>query len=230
MIEEFFFDAQAELVTALSGSLEDTLKASSHPAPMVFVSGGSTPKALFGKLSESTEIDWAKTAIGMVDERYLPESHEDSNAKLIFDNLITDNAEEASFLSYFDEERDAQARAKALDVLMPEILETGEVALLGMGGDFHTASIFPDLPTTGPLLEAESETLIAANTPTTAPYDRITLTMAGLLRIPRWILHIEGASKLEVYKQAKASQDFIKHPIAAFLNHPSRTVEVYWCP
>ena len=230
MISQHFFDSQAELVSALSGSLEQTLAASNKPSPTLYVSGGSTPKALFQKLSQSETIDWDKASIGMVDERYLPESHEDSNAKLIFDNLITGQAEDASFLSYFDDERDAPARAKALNVLMPEILETAEVALLGMGGDFHTASIFPDLPTTAPLLEAESDTLIAANTPTTAPYDRITLTMAGLLRIPRWILHIEGAGKLDVYEQAKASQDFIKHPIAAFLNHPTRTVEVYWCP
>lgn len=230
MICEHFFNSKEALTQGLSDRIAATLKASSQDVPMMLVSGGGTPKALFETLSGREDIAWAKTAVGMVDERYLPEHHEDSNAKLIFDHLIKDSAEEASFMAYFDDERDAPQRGKALNVLMPEILSTAELAILGMGGDFHTASIFPDLPTTAALLDPTSEVLFAANVPTTAPYDRLTLTMAGLERVPEWILHIEGAGKRDIYEVAKTSDDFIKHPIAAFLNHPTKTVHVFWSP
>ena len=46
------------------------------------VSGGSTPKGLFQKLS-SAELDWAKVTVLLADERWVPETHADSNSAMV---------------------------------------------------------------------------------------------------------------------------------------------------
>ena len=58
------------------------------------VSGGKTPIAFFQQLSQQT-IEWSKVTIILVDERWLPTVHTDSNEKLVRDHLIQKNAKQA---------------------------------------------------------------------------------------------------------------------------------------
>lgn len=54
----------------------------------VALSGGNTPKELFKRLVKM-EINWENVEIFMVDERYLPPTHVDSNNRLLWDNLFS---------------------------------------------------------------------------------------------------------------------------------------------
>ena len=48
----------------------------------ILLSGGSTPSGLYRKLS-STQLDWSKVIVGLVDERFVENSSDYSNEKLI---------------------------------------------------------------------------------------------------------------------------------------------------
>jgi len=55
----------------------------------VTLSGGNTPLKLFRNLRENLKNDfWENTRIFMVDERFVPENHPDSNQKMIRENLL----------------------------------------------------------------------------------------------------------------------------------------------
>ena len=59
--------------------------------------GGSTPAPVYRRLA-TTDLDWSKVAVTLVDERYVPETSPESNARLIRDVLLQDKAASARFI------------------------------------------------------------------------------------------------------------------------------------
>ena len=74
----------AELENALADSILLALEneISANNSATILVSGGTSPIALFKLLSLAT-IDWSKVTIGLVDERFVPNTHEKSNELLV---------------------------------------------------------------------------------------------------------------------------------------------------
>src|SRR5579859_1304309 len=58
---------------------------------LLAVSGGSTPRHFFEKLSRAS-LDWSKVQVTLVDERWVPESNERSNAALVKSLLLQHEA------------------------------------------------------------------------------------------------------------------------------------------
>ena len=74
------------------------------------VSGGSTPKRFFERLSQA-EIDWPNVNVLLVDERWVPASSDRSNAALVADKLLKNRAAAAHFIPfYLDAETPEDAR------------------------------------------------------------------------------------------------------------------------
>jgi len=116
------------------------------------VSGGSTPKILFSLLAEkyADKIDWSKVHFYWGDERCVPPTDEDSNYKMtkerLFD-LVDVPAENIHRIVGENEPlEEAKRHEEELKALMPtneKGLPVFDLIMLGMGGDGHTASIFP---------------------------------------------------------------------------------------
>ena len=79
-------DAAAALIAR---ALEADLAADG--AASLMVSGGSTPKRLFGLLSHM-DLDWPRVTVGLVDDRWVAPDHPDSNEKLVRTLLLQDKA------------------------------------------------------------------------------------------------------------------------------------------
>ena len=74
-------DALAEaLATQVAARLRAAIAA--RGAALLAVSGGSTPARFFERLSHEA-LDWSKVRVTLVDERWVPESSERSNARLV---------------------------------------------------------------------------------------------------------------------------------------------------
>ena len=202
MSEQHRYDGRNELDSALTEVIATQLTQgiASRGSASLVVSGGSTPKGLFTALS-STELDWAKVTVLLADERWVPETHADSNSAMVKSLLLQGEAAAATWIDFGAGQEDADA----------------DVVILGMGTDSHTASLFPcsiELPeglsTTEPVLMTQ---------PTTAPHRRISLSKDRLLKTERGIIHLVGESKLEVYEKATAHPDDDMHPISHFAHH-----------
>lgn len=193
------------------------------------VSGGSTPKPLFQALSHC-ELDWSRVFITQVDERWVPEDHPDSNAQLIRSHLLQNRAAEAQFLSMKVAGDDAfAAQASSAEKLAP-FAEAIDVAVLGMGEDGHTASFFPDAEQLDTALDTGSDALCLALHPPAAPHDRMTLSLAALLRSRQLYLHISGEKKLAVLQEALEGDNPRELPIRSVFGREDDPLEVFYAP
>lgn len=189
------------------------------------VSGGKTPQALFNTLSQ-TPLAWDKVTVLLADDRWLDDSQADSNERLVKATLLQHNASAARFISLYANTPSAfDGAAQVLERV--KNLPTFDAVILGMGEDGHTASLFPcsEQITQG---LAEDAPAVLAVAPTTAPYQRMSLSAPRLLNSRQLFLHLVGANKLAVLDKAMAGDDVYAMPIRAFLQHPVATVTVMY--
>ena len=111
----------------------------------VALSGGSTPKKAYARAAELRE-DWSGVTFWMGDERLVPDSDERSNARMIREQLLTRIPRGS--LPHFepvDTARDLDHAAREYDHRC-EAFDRLDLALMGLGPDAHTASLFPHKP------------------------------------------------------------------------------------
>jgi 6-phosphogluconolactonase len=168
----------------------------------VALSGGSTPKLLFSLLAKGppTEpkiwpFDWAKVFIYFVDERCVPPDHADSNYRMAHEELLSKvPIPEANIFRMRGEIDPNTAAIEYGQMLKARFGETGlDLALLGMGDDGHTASLFPHTDA----LHEQKHRCIAhyVENSTTGKSWRITLTAPFLNRSSETIITIAGSAK-----------------------------------
>lgn len=216
-------DAVAEALAAdVAGRLSGAIAAQGRAT--LAVSGGTTPVRFFGELSNAP-VDWDKVIVTLVDERFVPPTHERSNERLVRENLLVGRAAEARFVGmYWGTESVDEAATRASDAitgLMPV-----DALVLGMGTDGHTASLFPDAEGVEAMLNATpGPTVLPVHAPS-AGEPRLTMSLGAICKARAIFLHIEGAQKRGVLERAAAE----KLPIAAVIEAAETPVVTYWAP
>lgn len=192
---------------------------------ILVVSGGRTPQALFQQLSQA-DLAWDKVTITLADDRWLADDHADSNERLVKASLLQNRAANAKFISLYAK---ADSAFTGVTEVLPRIagLPTFDAVILGMGEDGHTASLFPCSEQINDGLAADAPAVLAVK-PSTAPYERISLSKTRLENTRHLFLHLVGAGKKTVFDQAMADNDVKSMPIRAFLQHPQLTVQVMY--
>ena len=193
------------------------------------VSGGKSPIPMFEALREQ-DLDWSKVSVVLVDERVVPRDHADSNTALVARHLLQGKAAAARLLLFF-RELAPTFNAEVLDALVIDASERIatlpwplDVAVLGMGEDAHTASLFPGAP--GYARAIATDQRLAWVVPDTAPHARLSFTLSALLAARELVLSIAGESKLAVYRKASEKADE-SLPISLVLNQSSTPVSVW---
>lgn len=212
------------LAEAVAGQLKAGVKA--RGAASLAVSGGSTPARFFKALSARTDVPWDKVTVTLVDERWVDESSERSNGRLVKANLLQGRAAAASFVPLYQggDTPDAEA-AGAAQRAVPQPLDA---VILGMGNDGHTASFFPGGDTLAEALTAAGP-VVAIRAPG-AGEPRVTLTLKALLAARALYLHIEGGEKVATLEQAQAEGPTEDMPVRAILRQTQTPLTIYWCP
>ena len=171
------------------------------------VSGGSTPVRLFALLGSGLfrdKVDWHDVHIFMVDERFVPSSHKDSNYHILHENLLSkipipgDNVHPVK-----TDEVSPQISAKKYEEEIKKFfglskgsLPEFDIIFLGIGEDGHTASLFPG----SNVLEEKERLAVPVMTRKTGHY-RITLTLPVINNAENVIFLVGGRDKAEVTKK-----------------------------
>jgi len=221
------FDTREALDGALAGHLAAALRRdlAARGVASLAVSGGGTPKGMFTRLAQC-ELPWARVWVTLVDERWVPPDHPDSNERLVREHLLTGAASAARFVGLKTpaaDARDGLAEAAGRLAALPLPLTA---VVLGMGGDGHTASWFPRAGNLAELLDPAGGARLGACEPVSAPHQRITLTLPAVLDSREIALHITGADKRAVLGAAAARG----YPVAAITGQTATPATIWWAP
>jgi 6-phosphogluconolactonase len=196
-----------------------------HGRASLAVSGGKTPVGMFQQLRQM-RIDWDKVWITLVDDRWLPADHADSNERLVREHLLKYQVEAAHFVSLKTDTDTPEAGIADVATRIAAMPLPFDVVVLGMGEDGHTASLFPCASELESAAAPEGNALVAALNPRTAPYPRISLTLSLLARSRKLLLHLAGPSKKSVFEAAMRNRE-TRLPIAKLIDAAGHC-RVYW--
>ena len=190
---EMIEDARDDAIAAwFAGRLRAALAQS--PEIAVTVPGGSTPFPIFDLLARE-DLPWQRISVWPGDDRIVEDDHPASNVGKIRTRL-----------------EPAGARIVPLteDARPPHFA----IAWLGMGGDGHVASLFPN---TDPQADDSHPVrrLTPDPLPPEAPFDRLSLTIPSLTDSDEIMFVIRGADKRAVFDAAVQGENDL--PIARLL-------------
>lgn len=133
-----------EAATRIARSLREAI--AHHGSATFALSGGETPRPTYEQLAREAGIDWSKVDVFWIDERAVPPSSDRSNYRWGKSTLL-DHAPilPARVHRMLGEATNLEAAARDYEKLLRSSLRGGgfDVAVMGIGDDGHTASLFP---------------------------------------------------------------------------------------
>ena len=187
----------------LAGRLQAELRG--HDTPVaITVPGGSTPFPILNALSRYP-LEWNRVTVWPGDDRRVPEDHPASNTGRIRALL-------------------EPAGAEVVTLSTMEAVPHFALAWLGMGGDGHIASLFPnaDPRTDDP---QRIRCLTPDPLPPEAPFDRITLTLPALLDSDELVFVVRGRDKRALIEAAAMGENDL--PVARLLSAARQPVTCF---
>lgn len=198
-----------ELAAALADALLEQA-AEAIAARGVFhlvLAGGTTPLALYRALAERNAGD-AQWHIWYGDERCLPVGHAERNSVAVEAAWLADSRIPPGNRRPIPAERGA-ADAAAIYAGWLAGVPDFDVALLGVGEDGHTASLFPGHDWGG---APDSPVALAVEGAPKPPSERVSLSAARLNRSARVWFVVTGGNKRHALRQWEACEPL---PLAA---------------
>ncbi|MFA7513283.1 MAG: 6-phosphogluconolactonase [Mycolicibacterium vanbaalenii] len=217
------YSGTAALVAAAGDRLVASIKnaVEGRSSAHIVLTGGGTGIGLLGRVAErSGEIDWSKVHIYWGDERFVAHDDDERNEKQAREALLDHvdipagnvhamAASDGEFGDALDEAAKAYAQVLT-EAGGAEPTPAFDVHLLGMGGEGHVNSLFPD---TAAVRETERLVVGVADSPKPPPR-RITLTLPAITRSREVWLVVSGAAKADAVAAAIGGADPVDIPAA----------------
>ncbi|QBC30894.1 MULTISPECIES: 6-phosphogluconolactonase [Pandoraea] len=206
------------LANAVVARLDEALTI--RPRALLAVSGGTSPKAFLLQLAR-LPVAWRDVDITLVDDRWLPPTHAQSNARLVAETLLP-GATGAHWLPLVDTATSAALQVRTLNDTWRHGVP--QVAVLGMGEDGHTASLFADAAQWHDAIATHDKFVLVQ--PQHAPHLRVSWSLAALASCERLLLQIQGPAKRAVFEAAQAEvQD---NAISRLIHCEGVNIDVFW--
>lgn len=221
----------AALVAAAGDRLVEAINAaiSARGQATIVLTGGGTGIGLLKRVGErSDDIDWEKVHVYWGDERFVPQDDDERNDKQAREALLdrvgipeVNVHAMAATDGEFGDDLDAAAAGYAqllaanFDVPGPEF----DVHLLGMGGEGHINSLFPDTPA----VRETDRLVVGVRESPKPPPRRITLTLPAVRNSREVWLVVSGEAKADAVAAAVGGADPVDVPAAGAVGR-DRTV------
>jgi 6-phosphogluconolactonase len=191
------------------------------PAFSLLLSGGNTPKELYRTLAGGKyNISWERVNIFFGDERTVPFNDERNNGGMAYELLLKNSGIPSSQIHYIDTSVGGEKSASQYETTLRKCFSdngvTFDLALLGMGNDGHTLSLFP-----GQRQVHEQSKWVVPSVAPEQPVERISLTPVVVNRSACIALLVGGKSKAGILdKVIRGKYDPDLYPVQIIKNNP----------
>jgi 6-phosphogluconolactonase len=180
---------------------------SDHGAFFVALSGGSTPKSIFERITSSpydVRIDWSKVHLFWSDERAVPPDNSDSNYHMAMEAGLSKMAIPQEQIHRMVAENDIETNALSYEKTIHSVLKGRpfDLVMLGMGEDGHTASLFPHSKAL-----QEKKRLVVTNYIEDKKAWRMTFTFECINHALHIAVYVLGAGKKYILDEVLSSPD-----------------------
>jgi 6-phosphogluconolactonase len=195
------------------------------------LAGGKTPFPIYRALAEAP-LDWPNVVVMPGDDRCVALTHPASNVGALREAFAAARGlvVEPLTAAYGDPSLSLHVARDALAAHRDDF----DAVVLGMGEDAHTASLFPGAvglhAAMAPDADHDAFLIVPEPMPPEAPFPRVTLGLARLLRAREIHLIVAGARKREVLRAAQTAYDPLRMPVSAVLHATDAVVHVHWSP
>jgi 6-phosphogluconolactonase len=233
MIEAEFWDYEDmdELAAAVAGDVGFIIESAidARGSAVIALAGGTTPVPILEKLAE-TKLDWKRVMIIPTDDRLVPLGDALSNATMLAKIFLPKGARVIPFIS--DKAEDYKLAGSAAAARLDDLHWPLDLVWLGVGGDGHTASIFPgpdydDALNSPPARKAVG--VMPDPLPPEAPVARVTLTRSAIQSAKTVLIVTKGADRQVMIEQAIKDGDSSPLPIGRVLAGLETPIDIHWC-
>jgi 6-phosphogluconolactonase len=201
-----------------AGAVAQELARAAREGGHVAVSGGASPRPAYERAAARAP-DWSAVTLWWADERCVPPEDTRSNYRLVRETLLDGLSRPPSVRRVHGEQSPEDAAAAYDEEIRGVRLD---LALLGIGPDGHTASLFPGSPAL-----AESERAAVAAEPGLEPLvPRVTLTIPALSAARLVLFLVVGEAKAEAVARAFGGEPDPAIPASLVRSAEGRTVAV----
>ncbi len=231
-IEWWEYDDAGEMAEAVAGDIQFIIESAidARGSAVIALAGGKTPFPAYEKLS-AAKLDWKKVTIIPGDERIVPLGDPLSNVTALARTFLPKGARVMPIVPTAT--ADYKAAGRSADALMQDLHWPLDLCLLGVGGDGHTASIFPgpdfDEALNGPK-ERRALGVMPEPLPAEAPVARVTLSRAAIVSSASVMIAVTGAAKKKVIEDAISQGAGSPYPIGRVLADTELPVDIHWAP
>jgi 6-phosphogluconolactonase len=163
------------------------------------LSGGSGPRAAYERAAV-LRPDWSSVELWWVDERCVPPGDADSNYRMIRESLLDSLSRPPAEVHRVRGELDPERAAAEYDEALAGVALS--FALMGIGPDGHTASLFPNAPA----LDETRRRAVAAEAALEPFVPRVTMTQPVLAAAQTMVYLVTGEAKADAAARAFAGQ------------------------
>src|SRR5258705_1392383 len=171
---------------------------------IVALAGGSTPRDTYLRLGTEalvSKVMWSRVQVLWGDERCVPPDDLESNYRMARETLLDRVPVPAANVHRIHGEDDPATAAEVYEATLRALLQppTGariDLVLLGLGGDGHTASLFP-----GNAAVHERTRWVMAARASAASVWRITLTPAVINAAAEILFLVSGGAKAGILRR-----------------------------
>lgn len=217
----------AALADEVAAKLAEAIE--KRDAAVLVVSGGTTP-GLFLRALSVQKLDWSKVTVSLADERMVPPPAPRSNEHFVTRNLLQGEAARASFVGLYVKAATLGDAAIQASAHISELVTPFDVAVLGMGTDGHTASLFQDAGNYAALVDPAGAATVMPVESASAGEPRLTLALQLLARTRHIFMHIEGLEKKELLLKSMAGAIEPPLPVGRLFALAAERINIYWAP
>ena len=176
--------------------------------------GGSSPINIFKQLSLRDDIDWSNVNLTLLDDRKVSIDHPDSNEKLLIDHFAKNSAQNINIVSLCNSPNEVLEIKRPFDIM-----------LIGLGGDGHFASLFPELVDNKECFDVDANPEILFLGEMGDPkHERVSMNLSLILQSKKIVLISSSDQKNKVIQQAFTDKAL---PLYFLLNQNIAEIDIY---